>query len=554
MIHDVSMIADEPSDAELVQNSLAGNPAAFGEIVARYQTLICSLTYSGTGSLGRSEDVAQEVFVTAWKQLRQLREPEKLRAWLCAIARRLAAHALRRELREPVSAAEELNAEAHTDGADPSQHTMKREEERMLWQSLEQIPEAYREPLILFYREGQSIERVADALELSEDAAKQRLARGRKMLHERVGHLVEGMLRQSTPGRAFTLGVIAALPLMTTSAAAAALGTSVTKGTAAATGASMLAVLGALIGPVVGCLGAWMGVRASLDSAQSERERQFVRRQTRLMLAVVIGFLAVLFAVIWLTGNHWQTHPMGCMAAIAVTIITYVVVIVTLSLRFNRIQQLIREEESARVDPAIAARHAEAWKTYEYKSSWTLLGLPLVHVRTGRRRGEKLRPAVGWIAVGDLAIGVLCSVGGIAFGGISIGGISAGAIAIGGASIGVLSAGGFAIGLWTALGGLAIGYLAHGGCALAWHAAAGGVAAAREFAEGGTAFARHANDEAARQAIESLPFFKQAEAAARNPLWFALIWLPMLLVMWQAMSARKALRKGKGQAESTSRG
>ena len=67
------------SDAELVAACLAGERAAFGRIVERYQRLLCSLAYSTTGQLSQSEDVAQETFVEAWRQLGTLREPEKLR-------------------------------------------------------------------------------------------------------------------------------------------------------------------------------------------------------------------------------------------------------------------------------------------------------------------------------------------------------------------------------------------------------------------------------------------------------------------------------------------
>jgi len=51
---------------------------------------------------------------------------------------------------------------------------------------LERIPATYREALILFYREEKSIERVAIELELSEEAVKQRLSRGRKLLQDEV--------------------------------------------------------------------------------------------------------------------------------------------------------------------------------------------------------------------------------------------------------------------------------------------------------------------------------------------------------------------------------
>ena len=70
------LTVEEPTDAELVSRSLTGDRDAFSRIVSRYQTLICSLAYSRIGNLGQSEDVAQETFITAWKHLRLLREPD----------------------------------------------------------------------------------------------------------------------------------------------------------------------------------------------------------------------------------------------------------------------------------------------------------------------------------------------------------------------------------------------------------------------------------------------------------------------------------------------
>src|SRR6516164_2112571 len=97
------------SDSELVAQSLAGDRDAYGRIVTRYQTLICSIAYSATGSLSQSEDLAQETFVTAWKQLADLREPEKLRSWLCRISRNITYDALLRQGREPIDKAESLD-------------------------------------------------------------------------------------------------------------------------------------------------------------------------------------------------------------------------------------------------------------------------------------------------------------------------------------------------------------------------------------------------------------------------------------------------------------
>src|SRR3974390_711781 len=109
----------DSGDSELVTQSLAGNHDAFGWIVTRYQSLLCSLAYSATGSLSQSEDLAQETFVTAWKQLAELREPEKLRSWLCRISRNLTYDALRRQGREPIHKAEPLEEAQETPASIP---------------------------------------------------------------------------------------------------------------------------------------------------------------------------------------------------------------------------------------------------------------------------------------------------------------------------------------------------------------------------------------------------------------------------------------------------
>src|SRR5271166_1957819 len=98
------------NDAELVAESLDGNRDAFRLIVERYQTLISSLAYCATGNVSQSEDLAQETFLSAWKQLAELRQPAKLRPWLCSITRFLISKEFRRLGREPIHAAEPLEA------------------------------------------------------------------------------------------------------------------------------------------------------------------------------------------------------------------------------------------------------------------------------------------------------------------------------------------------------------------------------------------------------------------------------------------------------------
>src|SRR6185436_757369 len=95
------------TDGELLAASRRGERDAFGALVERYQHVVCAITYSRTRDQALSEDVAQDTFIAAWKQLDQLREPGRLRSWLCGIARNLARKARRRSDREtPIGAAE----------------------------------------------------------------------------------------------------------------------------------------------------------------------------------------------------------------------------------------------------------------------------------------------------------------------------------------------------------------------------------------------------------------------------------------------------------------
>jgi len=285
------------SDADLEQQGL-GDREAFGRIVERYQSLICSLAYSATGSLSRSEDLAQETFLIAWKKLWQLREPDKLKSWLCIIARSVISSTARRESRQPVCAAEQLETIPELPSPEPlpTEQVISQEEEAILWRTLGRIPEVYREPLVLFYREGSSVASVARALDLSEDAVKQRLARGRKLLARQVAAFVEGALKHSAPGKAFTLGVLGALPVLGFTANATAAGTAAAKGgatakTAVATGA-LGVVLAAVLYPVslfasAGVPGLCLGFVMRGALRESVRQREYVIRFWR---ALAMGF------------------------------------------------------------------------------------------------------------------------------------------------------------------------------------------------------------------------------------------------------------------------
>jgi RNA polymerase sigma factor (sigma-70 family) len=555
MIKTEAMQATQQNDADLVAESLNGNQDAFRQIVERYQTLLCSLAYCATGSVGQSEDLAQETFVAAWKQLPDLREPSKLRSRLCAILRFRIGKQFRRHTRDPIHAAELIDATDERVGPEhaPSDQAISNEEQVILWRSLERIPELYREPLVLFYREHQSVEAVAQKLELSEDAVKQRLSRGRKILQEEVAAFVTSALERTNPGQAFTFAVLAALPAMTFTAKAAMISAAAKGGAVAVKGTTLGSVLGLAFGPALGVICGYIGWRTNLKGAKTPAERAFVKRYMLTIGAGILIFLVALLSLNFVTGP--RSHPNTVLLiTLGLTItITYGLFIFVSAWRFNGRFSALREAErkahpeafaDGTIGPVMGRMSlgpicAVPW---EYRSRATLLGVPLVHARGGRLPGEKLKPAIGWIAFGEVAYGLIAN-GGVAVGAISIGGASFGIISFGGFAFGLLAFGGLSIGP-IAMGGAAIGLVASGGIALGWHAAVGGFAAARELALGGAAMAHHVNDDLAREFFIRYRWLDFTQAGPRNLFWglcFGPVFLQMLIWGWWQ---RKVVRRG----------
>jgi RNA polymerase sigma factor (sigma-70 family) len=205
-------------DAELVHAARRGDKRAFVEIVARHQAMVCGIALGILGDFAASEDVAQEAFLTAWRKFHDLREPERLRGWLGQIARNAALGQRRRNRGEdPLEGAPDLADESPA----PDEIAANAEEATLVRESLAKLPEAYRLPLILYYREGHSVRAMAEALEISEDVAKQRLARGREMLRDRMSGLIETVLTRTGPTPMFTMAIAAAIGALAAPAAVA---------------------------------------------------------------------------------------------------------------------------------------------------------------------------------------------------------------------------------------------------------------------------------------------------------------------------------------------
>ena len=537
-------------DGRLVGLVLAGNREAFGQLVARYQATVCGLAYSACGNVSQSEDLAQEIFLVAWRKLKDLQEPAKFRSWLFGIARNLINNTFRQQARNPLAAAESLdeNASIPTPVLNPTEQAINKEEEAILWRSLEQIPETYRDPMVLFYRENQSIEQVAAALEVSEEAARQRLSRGRKLLQEQVLVFVEGALRQTGPGPAFTVAVLAALPMMTFSAKAATFG-AVAKGGAVVKSAGLLGMVAGFLAPVISFAGMWMDYRLRKAGQPEEELRALKKYYLGVSLSVVLFFIAISLLMAN-TESLLKSHTALFVCLSIAIVLGYPLALGLFA--WNLFRNARKEHALKTGAEAIPAPINPAW---EYRSKWELLGLPLIHIRFGGWFGRSHNPILfkpkfvtAWFAASDgFAIGIIGAYGGMALAPISIGACAVGLLSYGAVAAGVIAVGGFGMGLFAG-GAAAFGWKACGDGVIAWHFADGGkYAIAHDYALGNIARAAEANTDFVRDMVLSDPFFSFCWQYIR-PLGMSVFWLwviPLVIFSikdWRAMLRGKSLK------------
>jgi RNA polymerase sigma-70 factor (ECF subfamily) len=126
---------------------------------------------------GDAEDLVQDVFMAAMRQLRGLRTAAAFRGWLGAIARNRAVD-YHRESRERVPLDEV--PPAHGASADTSQDAF------LVMGAIRALPEAYRETLIMRLVEGMTGPEIAERTGLTPDSVRVNLCRGMKMLREKL--------------------------------------------------------------------------------------------------------------------------------------------------------------------------------------------------------------------------------------------------------------------------------------------------------------------------------------------------------------------------------
>ncbi len=180
-------------DAQLVEESLGGNPLSFQLLIERYQGRIFALARHYTKSAVEVEDIVQDTFLKTYRRLETFQRQSSFSTWLYRIAVNTALDFLKRAGRSPVSAVEDpeltaapVRAQAGSGVAVAGPDASMRREEiaRITQEVLAELPEIFRTVLVLREFEDLSYQEMAEVLGISIGTIESRLFRARARFKE----------------------------------------------------------------------------------------------------------------------------------------------------------------------------------------------------------------------------------------------------------------------------------------------------------------------------------------------------------------------------------
>lgn len=172
------------SDEALVQLVTAGDSAAFGVLVGRYEDRLHRYARKFFAGEEDRQDLVQEVFIKAYINLRSFDTTRRFSPWLYRIAHNEFVNGLKRQIRLPFALAD-LDVLLPQSSVEDAQSALERIETVALVHALlDRLDLRYREPLLLYYLEEMTYQEIADILRIPTATVGVRLRRGRLALQK----------------------------------------------------------------------------------------------------------------------------------------------------------------------------------------------------------------------------------------------------------------------------------------------------------------------------------------------------------------------------------
>ncbi len=180
---------------EVIEGCKAGDRKAFEKIVLFYQKRVLNYAYRMLGNMEEAKELAQEIFVSVFESISELREPAKFDAWLKQVSlnhcRNRWKYLKRRHyfstdsMDDPIETEDGEMAKSFSDPSDPPDTVFeKKQVQEWLQEGLLQLKEDQRELVVLRDIQGLSYDEIGKALNLAEGTVKSKLHRARMELKE----------------------------------------------------------------------------------------------------------------------------------------------------------------------------------------------------------------------------------------------------------------------------------------------------------------------------------------------------------------------------------
>jgi RNA polymerase sigma-70 factor, ECF subfamily len=204
---------EKEAEIQLARDLMAGQPEAFDRFVEHFRAKIFQYSWLMCGHREDAEEVSQETLLRVFENFKQLRQPERVRAWVLRIAKNFC---LMKRRRSQFAPTQELSLDEYMPALDrdgghvklqiadwsslPEDRMLRAELRRILDQAIARLPDTYRSVILLRDVEDLSTEETAQVLDLSVDVIKTRLHRARLAIRQEVDRYLktkEGSARAS---------------------------------------------------------------------------------------------------------------------------------------------------------------------------------------------------------------------------------------------------------------------------------------------------------------------------------------------------------------------
>jgi RNA polymerase sigma-70 factor, ECF subfamily len=174
-----------------LEQARQGDKAAFGKLIEAYQSPVYNLAYRMLNNSGEAEEAAQEAFIRAYTRLESYNPEHKFSTWMLSITSNYCIDIIRKRralllsLDEPLPPHPALMSD---NSKGPEAQMMINEQQDMVQSLLSELPEDYRQAVVLRYWYDLSYEEIAEMMDTTVSAIKSRLFRARRQLAEVSQH------------------------------------------------------------------------------------------------------------------------------------------------------------------------------------------------------------------------------------------------------------------------------------------------------------------------------------------------------------------------------